>query len=107
MKFRAYHGCLESERRDGNEFRVDLEATMRCTGGDTDRLEDTVDYGKIYDAVKREMKKPCNLLENLSLRIWQAVKEELPALEEVSVSVGKKNPPVDGQCEWSTVTFRG
>ena len=24
MQFRGYHGCLESEQRDGNWFRVDL-----------------------------------------------------------------------------------
>ena len=56
MRFWAHHGCLESERSNGNLFLVDFrgELDMRKAAG-SDKLEDTVNYGLVYDLVKEEM----------------------------------------------------
>lgn len=119
MEFHAFHGCLESERRDGNLFTVDFkgelaaaepvakEATRSEDASDptmSDRLEDTVDYSVIYDIVAQEMAVPSDLLEHVSGRIARSIKAEFPQFSEFSVRVSKQNPPVNGTCRWSRVT---
>lgn len=105
MEFHAFHGCLEQERREGNTFVVDFYAeTDLSSAADSDDLKDTVDYGRIYDIVAREMAIPSNLLEHVASRILRAVEDEFDELTYKRVRVSKKNPPVNGTCAWSRVT---
>lgn len=107
MNFRAFHGCFEEERRDGNSYVVDFRADLDTSRAQvTDSLEDTVDYGRIYQIVKEQMAIPSNLLENVAGRIAGAVCAEFPGLEGIEVSVSKKNPPVGGEAQWSKITVR-
>lgn len=105
MEFHAFHGCLDSERKDGNTFRVDLEFEYSITpAAQSDALRDAVDYSRIYGIVSAQMAIPSNLLENLAARIVDAVKEYDPRIGRVRVKVGKKNPPVGGAVDWSIIT---
>ncbi|MBQ9462462.1 MAG: dihydroneopterin aldolase [Bacteroidales bacterium] len=107
MKFFARHGCLESERLEGNEFVVDFRCERDLTAaGVSDRLEDTLDYGKVYAVVAREMEVPSNLLENVAARIADALSREIPEIGHFELSVSKKNPPVGGECEWARICIR-
>lgn len=105
MVFHAYHGCLESERRDGNTFIVDFRAEADLSAAAaSDRLEDTFDYSVIYDLIAAEMAKPSNLLEHVAGRIADAISGAFPTLR-FSVRVSKRNPPVAGPASWSKVTL--
>ncbi|MCQ2119879.1 MAG: dihydroneopterin aldolase [Bacteroidales bacterium] len=105
MEFHAFHGCLEQERREGNTFIVDFYAeTDLSEAAESDDLKDTVDYGKVYDIVAREMAIPSNLLEHVASRILKAVEKEFEGFTYTRVRVSKKNPPVSGTCAWSRVT---
>lgn len=106
MRFWAFHGCLESERRNGNLFLVDFrgELDMRKAAG-SDNLEDTVNYGLIYDLVKEEMSVPSDLLENVAGRIVRRIAERFPEFVRFSVRVSKRRPPVEGPVQWSRVTL--
>ena len=105
MRFQAYHGCLEEERRDGNTFLVDVTYTYDAVeAARKDSLEEAVDYSRVYDIVSREMAQPSNLLENVAWRISEALKREIPEIQSLKVRVAKQNPPVGGPCEWSAVT---
>lgn len=106
MEFHAYHGCLETERLNGNLFTVDFrgETDLR-KASDSDALENTVNYGVIYDIVKAEMGVPSDLLEHVAGRIVRRVATEFPQLNRFSIRVSKKNPPVDGPVQWSRVTL--
>ena len=106
MEFHAYHGCLETERLNGNLFTVDFrgETDLR-KASDSDALENTVNYGVIYDIVKAEMGIPSDLLEHVAGRIVRRVATEFPQLNRFSIRVSKKNPPVDGPVQWSRVTL--
>jgi dihydroneopterin aldolase len=107
MKFFARHGCLESERREGNEFVVDFSCDYdTSTAETTDNLRDTLDYSRVYAIVAREMETPSMLLEHVAGRIADALQLEIPELEGFTVSVYKKNPPVGGECEWAKVSIR-
>lgn len=106
MEFHSFHGCLESERRNGNLFVVDFKANLDLSRpAETDSLEDTLDYGKIYDTVARQMQIPSDLLEHVAGRIVTEISREFPWLEDFSVRVSKRNPPVSGPAAWSRVTL--
>ncbi len=106
MEFTAFHGCLEHERREGNLFTVDFKGEVDISkAAETDALEDTLDYGKIYDIVAEQMRTPSNLLENVAYRIASAIRREFPYIGQFSVRISKRNPPVSGTAAWSRVTL--
>ena len=50
MKFFARHGCLESEREQGNEFTVDFACDYDTSFAErSDDLSDTLDYSRVFD----------------------------------------------------------
>lgn len=106
MEFHAFHGCLERERREGNTFMVDFRGELDLRkSSESDDLEDTVNYGDIYDIVKAEMETASNLLEHVAGRILRSVSSKFPEFISFTVRVSKKNPPVEGAVQWSRVTL--
>ena len=106
MEFKAYHGCLEQEKVRGNSFTVDFRGEMDLKkASETDDLNDTVNYGEIYEIVAEEMSMPSELLENVAGRIVREIERRFPQFISFSVRVSKKRPPVDGVAQWSRVTL--
>ena len=106
MEFKAYHGCLEQEKIRGNVFIVDFKGSLDLSAAaESDNLNDTLNYGEIYEIVAEEMSIPSELLENVAGRIMKAIEERFPHLVEFSVRVSKKRPPVEGIAQWSRVTL--
>lgn len=106
MEFRAFHGCLETEKVTGNDFIVDFKGDVEMGKAiESDNLEDAVNYALIYDVIKEEMAKPSNLLEHVAGRIVKALATEFPQFISFSVTVSKKRPPVDGIVQWSKISL--
>ena len=106
MEFKAYHGCLEQEKVRGNSFTVDFRGELDLSAAaESDNLNDTLNYGEIYDLVAEEMSIPSELLENVTGRIVREIERRFPQLVKFSVRVAKKRPPVDGVAQWSRVTL--
>lgn len=106
MEFHAYHGCLDFEKRDGNLFIVDFMGELDMSKATvSDSLEDTLDYGRLYDVIKAEMAVHSDLLEHVTGRIINAIAGNFPELDNFSVSVSKQNPPVNGVVAWSKITL--
>lgn len=106
MRFWAYHGCLESEKKGGNLFLVDFHGELDIRqAAESDSLDDTVNYGEIYNLAKREMEIPSDLLEHVAGRIIRAIAERFPEFVRFSVRVSKRKPPVGGHVQWSRVTL--
>lgn len=104
MHFLAHHGCLESEKIYGNNFKVDFCGEFHCCAGSTDSLEDTIDYGKVYSCIASVMNgERLNLLETLTERIVASISDDFPGFCRFKVCVAKKNPPMAGPCEWSVI----
>ncbi len=100
MKFHAYHGCLDFEKRDGNTFLVSVEMKLDTyLAGITDNLEDTLNYQEVYDVVKREMEIPSNLIEHVARRILDALVKSFPQIETLKLKLTKLNPPLGGDVE--------
>ena len=104
MRFYAYHGVMEQERRVGGEYSVSL--TVEADLADavrTDDVADTINYAELYTLVKHEMTVPSKLLEHVAGRIGQRVIAEYERIMAVTVRVMKLNPPMGADCNGASV----
>ena len=107
MKFHAYHGCLDFEKRDGNTFLVNLIMELDNEKAEiSDKLEDTLNYQEVYDVVKREMEIPSNLIEHAARRIFDALIENFPQILHLNLRLSKLNPPLGGDVKSVSVEIR-
>lgn len=106
MQFRAFHGCYELEKIVGNNFRVDLSFDAEV--GDsprTDQISDTVSYLDVYALVGEQMAITSNIIENVALRILDALYQKYPQIVKATIKVSKLAPPLGGKIEKVSVTL--
>lgn len=83
----------EQERAQPLEVDVDIEADLSAAG-ESDDLDDTIDYGAVCELVERVITtERFKLLERLAARIAELILSDDRALG-VTVSVRKLRPPV-------------
>jgi len=100
MRFYAHHGCFEQEQTIGTNFLVSIWfETNTCIAEQTDSIDDTVDYSKVYAIVKEQMSIPSHLLERVGRRIIDNIKQEFPSIDNIKLKISKLNPPVGGQMD--------
>jgi dihydroneopterin aldolase len=89
------HGVLPEEQTRPQPFEIDVELTVDLeAAGESDALDDTVDYAAVAEAVSRVVSSErYQLLERLATRIGEvcSVDERVTA---VTVTVRKLHPPV-------------
>jgi len=97
MVFYGYHGVHESEKTLGGKFEVDLELFKDLSkASQTDNLNDTLDYEKIYKTVNNCTKNnKFYLIEKLAERIAKSVLRKYKT-DKVIVRIRKPNAPVKG-----------
>lgn len=105
MKFYAFHGYYDFERRIGNNFEVDIEASLKIEKDPNDRIETTVNYEEMYKICERFMHMKYLLLESLAYDIAQEIKSSHPIVEKVEVQLTKLNPPVGGKVDRAVVSI--
>ena len=96
----GYHGVLEEERENGQQFWFDLELEVGEWGAN-DRIEDAVDYRLVVDAVREVNEQRFELLEALASTVAETVMSRF-ALARVKVRVRKR--PAGLPVEFSAVT---
>ena len=98
------HGVEEDERERGQAFLYDLRLEV-SDGGESDRLEDTVDYDAVAQVVKETSDaRSFNLLEALAAAIADAIVERFP-VERVCVRVRKRDVrPAGLPVAWTAAT---
>ena len=89
------HGVLPEEQTRPQPFEVDLELIVDLSvAGQSDNLEDTVDYSAVCEAVSRVVSsEQYQLLERLADRIAEVCCSD-PRVKGVVVEVRKVHPPV-------------
>lgn len=93
--FFSFHGLYEEERKVGGEFVVDLSAKYAPEKNTfLANIDETVNYATLYKIVQEEMSQPRNLLETIAQSIAEKIHQAFPLVDEVEVSIEKKNPPV-------------
>ena len=103
MKFYAFHGYYEFERRIGNNYIVDIETEVNLDANPNDQIDETVNYEDLYEICKKYMGKKYQLLESLAYDIAQEVKANHNKVEKVRVVLQKLNPPLGGKVDKSVI----
>ena len=109
VRMYAHHGVFEHERRDGNEFEINLSVRYRTSespNGNTDDISDTVSYADLWDIVKEEMAMPRNLLETVVKSIVERVENSFPYLDSIECKLSKLSPPIPGFSGSASVAYR-
>lgn len=92
--FFAFHGLHEEEGKTGNEYEVDLSVRFISDGKMVTKIDETIDYVKLFEIVKQEMEQPRKLLETVAISITEKIQEHFSEVREVQVRINKKNPPI-------------
>lgn len=92
----GHHGVFDFERRDGQEFTIDLKLGLPLKdAAASDDVADTVHYGELADKVAAIVAgEPVNLIETLAQRIADAVLED-ERVKTVTVTVHKPHAPIE------------
>ncbi len=92
----AYHGCKEEEKRKGQKFYVDADLyTDIQTPGNTDDLNDTVNYSKVCKFICRFMtENRFDLIEAVAEQTTKALLKEFPKIKEIAFTINKPNAPI-------------
>ncbi len=88
----GYHGVLDSERTQGQEFIVDVEFEIEMPT--IDNIAATVDYGALAAKVTNLIEgEPVNLIETLADTIASSVLDE-DQIRATTVAVHKPHAPI-------------
>lgn len=106
LRATGHHGVFDHERRDGQEFVVDLAITTDFrAAADSDNLENTIHYGVLAEHVVAAIERdPVDLIETLAERIAQ-VALDYPAAASVTVTLHKPHAPITVPFEDVSVTI--
>ena len=103
LRAKGFHGVLDFERRNGQEFVVDLAIDLKMPV--TDDIAETVHYGQLAGSVVAIISgQPVNLIETLAERIAAEVLTDR-RIRCVSVTVHKPQAPIDAQLDDVSVTI--
>ena len=98
MRFMACHGVLPHEREIPQPFEVDVELGLSLrAAGESDNLDDTMNYAKVYHTVSSIMDgAPKQLIEALAEEIADDLLRDFDSLRWVRVTVHKPAAPIEG-----------
>jgi dihydroneopterin aldolase len=95
LRVRGRHGVFEHERRDGQDFLVDITLWLDLArAARSDNLADTFDYGALADAaVAIVAGPPHNLIETVAAEIADGAMHD-QRVDAVEVTVHKPSAPI-------------
>jgi len=104
----AYHGVSPQEKREGQEFLIDIEIELPAGAeADDDDLSSTVDYAVVVDEVASlSTRERYDLIETLASRIVDYLLS-LPGVARASATVKKPRAPLAVTVGWVGVTVTG
>jgi dihydroneopterin aldolase len=100
LELHGYHGVLDEEREQGQTFLYDIELEVGEWGA-SDRIEDTVDYREVVEAVREVNERRFDLLEALASTVADTLLRRF-AVARVRVRVRKRPPGMS--VEYTAVT---
>jgi len=107
MVFYAHHGVLKEEHTVGAKYEVDAELSFDFTdAAKNDNITKTVDYSTVYKKIKAALTlKKYFLIEAVAYEIAHDLLLDFPVLDKVTIMVRKRNPPVDGICDYAEADY--
>ena len=104
MEFWGFHGVLTEEQLKGQTFIVDVTLWLDLEkAGNTDNLQETVNYGEFYEKIKYIVEqKKFDLIEALAKNIIDIALEE-KGVTKATVRVKKPQAPIKGKFNYMAV----
>ena len=96
LKCFAYHGVLENEKKEGQDFYVSLKMYLDTSmAGNTDDLEKSVDYSAVAAFINDWMKNNTyELIETVANKLVKDILLEFPLCENAEITIKKPNAPI-------------
>jgi 7,8-dihydroneopterin aldolase/epimerase/oxygenase len=95
LRVRGHHGVFEHERREGQDFVVDLVVWLDLAAAEaSDDLADTLHYGELAERIAAIVAgPPVNLIEVVAGRVADEVLTDV-RVQAVEVTVHKPQAPI-------------
>ncbi|GAA1381646.1 dihydroneopterin aldolase [Catellatospora chokoriensis] len=108
LRVRGNHGVFDFERRDGQDFVVDVVLGLDLRpAADSDDVADTVHYGELASRLAEIVAgPPVNLIETLARRLVDACLGD-PRVARATVTVHKPQAPIPLTFTDVSVTMTG
>lgn len=104
VRFYAYHGIAVQETLVGNEFIINLKIKADISKAiETDEIKETISYADVFNLLEEEMSIPSQLLEHVCGRITKRLFHVFPAIDEITIRLSKRCPPMGGDIETAGV----
>lgn len=99
------HGVLPEEKTLGQRFVVNISiGTCSKKAGESDRLEDTVNYANVFRIAKDIVQGPSrNLIEKVAEEIAESVLHEERTAGDIIVEVKKPHVALPGELDYAGV----
>ncbi len=96
LKIFAWHGVYEEEKEKGQNFIVNAKLSLDTSlAGESDSLEDSVDYGKVCLFINDFMRiNRFNLLEAVANQMARKIMVRFPMTQSVELEVMKPEAPI-------------
>ncbi|MBE5959153.1 MAG: 2-amino-4-hydroxy-6-hydroxymethyldihydropteridine diphosphokinase [Lachnospiraceae bacterium] len=106
LKVFAYHGVLEQEKLEGQDFFIDATLYLDVKrAGVSDELDDTVNYAGVCELIDSFLKKNrFDLIEAAARQTAIAVLKSMPKIREISLTIHKPSAPIGLPFDDVTVT---
>jgi len=107
LRVRGFHGVFDFERREGQEFVVDVQLDVDLApAAASDDVADTVHYGELAEALAKVIAgDPVNLIETLAERLAGVCLHD-PRVAAATVTVHKPAAPIPLEFADVAVTLR-
>jgi dihydroneopterin aldolase len=94
LLFFGFHGLYPEEKKIGQWFELNLEIQFSSSGV-VHRMDETIDYTKVYDYLKERMKISTPLLETLAHQMMDDIFEMNLNIIHIKISIFKQQPPIE------------
>ncbi|HHH52489.1 MAG TPA: dihydroneopterin aldolase [Bacteroidetes bacterium] len=106
MEFYGFHGVPDSERKIKQLFVISVTMDFDFTiAAVKDNLNDTINYVKVYNICKEEMKKEYKLIESMAYSIAHTIKNKFSGITNIEVKIAKPQVQIKGKLENVEVVY--
>jgi dihydroneopterin aldolase len=97
LKFHSLIGHFDEEKIIGTNFNINIYIKVNTKkSAISDNLTDALNYVDVYELIKSEMEKKCNLVENATYRILKKLFLTFPQIKKIKIEVSKLFPKIGG-----------
>jgi len=97
LKFHSLIGHFDEEKIIGTNFDINIYIKVNTKkSAISDNLTDALNYVEVYQIIKIEMEKKCNLVENVTIRILKQLFLTFPQIKKIKIEVSKLFPKIGG-----------